>query len=274
MKLNSYEQGRYCVNPNQKNPGLIENWITNCKFQNYEKSSLKLDNKSRKRNKLYTFYSDESDCNVIMKVSEISKDYKFWRKVDLFITSLYKDYNYNSFRGSLALQQAEVDSIIPIAYWTVSRSLFKKKSYFLYKKVESNTSVTQLCSALNSSSHPNKDLLAISIARRCIIIVKKIHTGNVRHGDPHAGNILTNLDITEVDNLNEKQILDASFIIIDNDRCTFPRVNIPIVKRFFDMKCLARFNICDISNSELLRIYLDGKNNNFWSAVLRFWKTE
>ena len=53
-----------------------------------------------------------------MKVSQIDRDYKLARKVNLFWTSLFKDYNHRAYIGSLKLCEAGVDTLQPIACWT------------------------------------------------------------------------------------------------------------------------------------------------------------
>ena len=208
-----------------------------------------------------------------MKVSQISKEYKFWRRVDLFITSLFKDYNYNSYNNSVRLQSAEIDTIIPIAYWTYGFSWFKRKSYFLYEKVEYDITVAELCNKIITSNVQNKNELIEAVTNRCISIVKKIHAANIRHDDPHGGNILTNLKLSTPIKFKVSDIENARFTLIDNDRCTSTRVSVDIVKRFFDLKCLTRFNICQISPQNLLRLYLGKEYTPYWWQVFKFWKS-
>ena len=271
MNLKIYSHGRYSINPNISDPLAIEKWIKEKQFANYEKDEFHLGYKSRKRNTLYSFKNKISDQYLVMKVSEISQNYKFWRKVDLFLTSLYKDYNYNSYRGSIDLQNAGVDTVMPMAYWTMKKTIFNRKSYFLYEKIASDTNVTQLCSALSTSSNPHKNKLINIIINRCINIVKKIHTANIRHGDPHGGNILTSLNADYVNDLDEEKLSNAHFILIDNDRCTSARSSPIFLKKFLDIKCLARFNVGDVSQSDLLKLYFEDDYKNYWHAVLSFW---
>jgi len=208
-----------------------------------------------------------------MKVSEISKDYKFWRKVDLFITSLFKDYNYNSYRGTTKLQEAGVDTIKPIAYWTHKTSWLNHKSYFLYEKVESDLTVAELCNEIISSQVRNKNELINIITERCVEIVQNIHAANIRHDDPHGGNILTNLKYKNINNISVEDIKKAKFTLIDNDRCTFDHTITATLKRFYDLKCLRRFNICQIPQQALLQQYLGNEYKNYWWHVLNFWKS-
>ena len=208
-----------------------------------------------------------------MKVSQISQHYKFWRKIDLFISGLFKDYNYRSYAGSTLLQKAGIDTIRHIAYWTFKSSWLNRKSYLLYKKVESELTVSELCRFIRESEVLNKDVLIATIADRCVDIVKKIHMAGVRHDDPHGGNILTNLRCQDILKLDVEDIKSARFTLIDNDRCTHARIMAPVLKRFFDLKCLVRFRICELPQQELLRLYLKEDYRTYWWCVLGFWNS-
>ena len=220
---------------------------------------------------MYCFKHEPTNYNVIMKVSEINKHYKLGRKINLFLTSLFKDYNCRSYIGSLRLQQEGVDTIMPIAYWTFRASWLNHKSYLLYQKVESDLTVHELCRLILQSKATDKTILIKMIANRCVDLVKKIHAANVRHDDPHGNNILTNLNRQNVTELNVKDIVRARFTLIDNDRCTLSYAANPMLKQFFDLRCLVRFNICEIPRQELLRLYLGEEYRTHWAHVLNFW---
>ena len=273
MKKQSYPHGNFLINNCFPSYKLTEKWIREKQFLKYETAQLQLGKKSRKRNQLYCFDYEPANCSVVMKVSQISPHYKFARKVDLFITNLFKDYNHRSYIGSLRLQQAGVDTIKPVAYWTFKSSLLNRKSYLLYKKVESELTVSELCKHILQSKEEDKDILIEAIADRCVGIVKKIHAGNVRHDDPHDRNILTDLTRRDIAELSVESIAKARFTLIDNDRCTLSRTVNPVLKRFFDIKCLVRFSICEIPKQELLRLYLKEDYRTYWWHVLNFWRT-
>lgn len=268
-----YSQGKYSINKSLSYHESIEKWIQQEQFLAFEDDSLRLNKKSRKRNKLYNFHSDITNSNLVMKVSQVSKDYKFWRKVDLYISSLFKDYNYNSYKSSIKLRSSGVDTVTPIAYWTYGVSWLNRKSYFLYEKVESDLTVTELCSKVFAANIPNQHELTEAIINRSIDIVKRIHAANIRHDDPHGGNILTDIEFSEVSELKVSDINNSRFTLIDNDRCTSTRISIGFVKQFFDLKCLARFNVCQISPQDLLQRYLGREDNSYWQYSLYFWKS-
>ncbi len=271
MNLQQYKHGKYSVNKSLSYHSAIEKWIQTGQFLEREQDDLRLNKKTRKRNKLYCFHSELTNTNLVMKVSQISKDYKFWRKVDLYITSIFKDYNYNSYHNSMELREADIDTIKPIAYWTYEFSWLNRKSYFLYEKIESDLTVTELCNKIIATNIPNKRELTEAIINRCINIVKKIHAANIRHDDPHGGNILTSLELSKTNKINVEDINNSRFILIDNDRCTKATSSIPFIKQFFDLKCLTRFNVCEISHQDLLQRYLGKDYKKYWQYVLNFW---
>ena len=273
MNKQLYPHGKFLINRAIPSCSLTEEWIQERQFLKYETAQLQLDKKSRKRNRLYCFDYEPANYSVIMKVSQISPHYKLARKVNLFITGLFKDYNYRSYIGSLRLQQAGVDTIKPIAYWTFKSSWLNRKSYLLYEKVESELTVSELCRHILQYRGEDKDVLIETIANRCVEIVKKIHAGNVRHDDPHDRNILTDLARQDIAKLSVEDIMKAKFTLIDNDRCTLSRTVSPMLKRFFDIKCLARFRICEIPQQELLRLYLKEDYRAYWWHVLNFWNS-
>lgn len=271
MNKQPYSHGKFLTNKVFPSHKLTGQWIQDKQFLKYESAELLLDKKGRKRNKLYCFYYSPAGCNAIMKVSQISKHYRFWRKVDLFITSMYKDYNYRSYTGSIRLQQANIDTIKPIAYWTYKLSWLNRKSYILYKKVDDKLTVSELYSDIIQSKMPDKDALIKMIAIRCVELVKKIHAASVRHDDPHSGNILTNLNYQDAAELTTEDIKSARFTLIDNDRCTSAHTAPAILKQFFDLKCLVRLSVCNLPHQELLKLYMKEKYKTYWWYVLSFW---
>jgi len=251
----------------------IEKWIVEHKFLNFENEDLILKKKSRKRNKLYCFHFSEISQNVTMKVSQVSKHYKFFRRLNLFATSLLKDYNLNSYRISIKLHESGVETMHPIAYWTYQSSWLDRKTYFLYEKVESELAVTELLDAIKASNLSNRDALIDAIADKHMDIIKLIHKACIRHDDPHGGNILTSIKISEVEDLTVDKIMLANFTLIDNDRGTFTRPQTKTLKTFFDMKCLTKFNIREIPTQDILKKYFSGNYHPAWLYVLKFWKS-
>ncbi len=270
--MQTYSHGKFSIYTSVAYYRSIEKWILDRQFLQYEKQALLLGRKSRKRNKLYCFYSESANTHLVMKVSEISRHYRFWRKVNLYITSLFKDYNYNGYKGSIKLLEAGVDTVHPIAYWTHGTSWSNRKSYFLYEKVESDVSVAELCDEIVSRNLANKGELIDVIVSRCVDVVRKIHAAHIRHDDPHGGNILTSLTFSDMRNIAVEDVKNATFTLIDNDRCTFNHSTSSTLKRFYDLKCLRRFNICRVSQRVLLQQYLGDEYRRYWGYVLSFWK--
>ena len=273
MSLTTYKYGQYTAYQGNAYHGSINKWIEENKFLDFELNSLIIQKKSRKRNKLYCFWLDAISRDVTMKVSETSKDYKFWRRVNVFITSIFKDYNRNSYKNSISLHEAGVDTITPVAYWIYKRSIFKYKSYFLYENIDSELTVTELCNHIKLSNPPNKDDLIDIISNKHIEIIKSIHSANIRHDDPHGGNILTNIKKNKIENISVQDIHNAKFTLIDNDRCTKTRLKLKTLKLFFDIKCLTKFNLTDTPKNILLKKYLGENYNSVWLKVFMFWKS-
>ncbi len=271
MNFTSYLHGKYITYKGNSYHHSIEKWINKSDFLSFELNDLIIQKKSRKRNKLYCFPLEPVSKKVTMKVSEVSKDYKFWRRINVFITSLFKDYNLNSYKNSIILHAAGVDTIIPIAYWTYQYSWFNYKSYFLYENVDSELTVTELHDHIKTSDLPHKDKLISTISEKHIAIIKSIHSANVRHDDPHGGNILTDIKYADIQNINVCDIENAKFTLIDNDRCTKTRLMIKPLKLFFDIKCLTKFNLKDIPHTEILKKYLGEGYNSIWSKIFIFW---
>ena len=273
MKLLKYPNGKYTIYNIPENRDFLEKWIVQSNFLQYEKEELILKKKSRKRNKLYDFHLTCISKNVVMKVSQIDKNYKFWRKVNLFITSLYKDYNFNSYKNTINLIENGVETIVPIAYWNYKTSLLSYKSYFLYEKVDSELTVTDLYNEIKSNNLKNEKEFINSITDKYISMIKSIHNANIRHDDPHGGNILTSIYSNNVKNIKTSDLRDLKFTLIDNDRCSQTLLRINILKQFFDLKCLKNFSIPDISDQVILQKYFAEKYNQNWNKVLKFWKT-
>ena len=273
VKLKVYNNGKFSTYGSTSLQNLLEKWIINNDFLKKEKNTFLLGKKSRKRNNLYGFVLNESNCTVVMKVSEISKEYKFWRRIDLILTNLIKDYNFNSYNHSIHLYESNVPTIKPLAYWTYKPTLFKRKSYFLYEKVESELSVTELYEEIMSSNLGQKDRLMDIVSDKCISIVQSIHMANIRHDDPHGGNILTDIMKENIESLTTEGLAKSKFTLIDNDRCTSALIKAEPIKRFFDIKCLTKFNINKIQQQELLQKYLGDEYNYFWLKVLKFWES-
>lgn len=271
MKLSKHPFGKYATYKQLPHHREVEKWIIESKFLNYEKEDLILNKKSRKRNKLYCFHFEDISKNVTMKVSHVSKHYKFFRRLNLFVTSLLKDYNLNSYRISINLLESGVETMLPIAYWTYQTSWLKRKTYFLYEKVESELAVTELLDAIKTSNLMNKIDLVDSIADKHMSMIRSIHKAHIRHDDPHGGNILTSIRINEVENLSVSDIKQSKFTLIDNDRGTFTHSLTKTQKTFFDLKCLTKFNIRDISTEDILKKYFRKDYHPAWLLVLKFW---
>lgn len=266
----SYSLGKYVLHPVHQNNKVLENWITSLQFEKFELPENRLQLHSRKRNHLYSFYLPAINKEVILKVSQTSKNYRWYRQLNLFLVSLFKDYSLNAFYGGLALEKSNVDSIKVIAHWTSKHQKKNKKSYLLYEKITSSISVFDLCTRL-SKENENADELIRHIAKSLAKIIRKIHTHNLRHGDPHAGNFLVNSTLPEIGKFSPDTLKDLNFILIDLDKTQFAYKEAKWKKKIMDIRCIRRFRVHDLDADTSLAYYLDRPPTAIEKGILRFW---
>ncbi len=259
------------VNPKLEATDSLTRWITSGGFVACEKEQFHLSQAcGRPRNKIYNFYLPEAQQEVIMKVSHINPRYKWSRKIDLFLTSLYKDYCEISFHGASALHSHNLPVARPLAFWTLKQSFFKKKSYFLSDKLPGEQSVKQL---LESSKLDDFKDDCPALAEKLVGIIRDTHAANLRHGDFQTGNIYAHFPQHAPDGRPEK-VSDAKFFLLDYDGCSKVKIKTPWVKKIYDLKDLSLLVIPTISDEKLLEIYFDAPPSPLWLKIFRFWRNE
>ena len=100
-----YALGKYLIHPAHTNNEALETWIKELQFEQYELPENRLQQHSRKRNVLYTFHLPAINKDVILKVSQTSQHYRWYRKLNLLLTDLIKNYSLNAYYGSIALEK-------------------------------------------------------------------------------------------------------------------------------------------------------------------------
>ena len=153
----TYALGKYIIHPNHTNNQALENWIKDLQFEHFEKPDHHMQLHSRKRNNLYSFYLPAVGKEVVLKVSQISKHYSWHRKLNLFLSGLYKYYSLNAYCGGIALEKSNIESIKVLAHWTCKRQTESNKSYLLYEKVVASMSVYELCNQLHKHNKNSKE---------------------------------------------------------------------------------------------------------------------
>lgn len=267
---NNYALGKYVIHTAHCNNAELELWIKNLKFEQSEIASNRMQLHSRKRNNLYSFRLDSLDKEVVLKVSQISEDYRWYRKLNLKLVGLFKNYSLNAYYGGIALERINVDSLKVIAHWTCKRQAQSEKSYLLYEKVDASMSVFDLCTLL-SEKNKHADEIIRSIARSLAKTIRTLHSNNVRHGDPHAGNFLVCSSIPEIEQLTADSINEMKFSLIDLDKMHYANQENSLRKKIYDIRCIRRFYVHNISNLECLEYYLGRKPKLTEKLILKFW---
>ncbi len=260
-----YRHGKYIVNPTSESADSLIRWIITGGFTAYEKKQFHLSQaKGRLRNSLYSFYLPEMQQEVVMKVSHIHPRYRFSRKIDLFLTSLYKDYCKISFYGTVTLHGHSLPVARPLAFWTVRQSFFKKKSYFLCDKLPGEQSVSQLLQSPTTCDYR-------SLAEKLVAIIRNIHAAELRHGDLHTGNIYAHFPrFTPAKQTREMSEVD--FYLLDYDNCSKTRIKTLWIKKIYDLKDLSLLTIPTVSDEELLQMYFGKPPSSQALRIFRFWK--
>ena len=265
-----YVLGEYIIHPAHENNQSLEQWIKELKFEQYESATHGMQLHSRKRNNLYSFHLACVDKEVILKVSQISKHYRWYRKLNLLLVSLIKNYSLNAYYGGVALEKINVDSIKVLGHWTCKRQTQSEKSYLLYEKVNASMSVFDLCEQVSQKNEQSK-LIISTIAQSLATIVRCLHANNIRHGDPHAGNFLLCSPITGISLLTPDTVKQMKFALIDLDKMHFVHGEKPWRKKLLDIRCIRRFRIHDIDSDESLKYYLDRPASFIEKNILKFW---
>ena len=242
-------------------------------FRNFEQQMYLANTSGRPRNNIYFIQSLFDNTPWVMKVSHINPQYKLRRKIDLFLTGLYKDYAKVSFRGAKALCECGIPVAKPLAFWTFKKNLFNKQSYFLSEKVAGKQTVAEWLEMheLHNSSGDDTEYLKILVAK-IIDIIREIHHCHMRHRDIHLGNFYIHIpEITAQADI-KTQLSNAELCLLDYDNCLKTKVRISWIKRFFDLKDLHKLRIPALSDKQLLTIYFKADPAVCWLRVLRFWK--
>ena len=269
QKALPFSKGKYIVNPQYPDQELITNWIKALKFEQFELPDYSLGKRSRKRNSLYSFFLPELNNEVVLKVSQISNKYSWYRRLNLIITRLFKDYNLCAYYGGIGLQCIGIRSAHMLAYWTCKQK-FNTKSYILYEKIHAQMSVFELCNKLNQENLNAKDIIS-AIAAKHAKIIRKIHSHNMRHGDVHAGNFLVNFSDIKVKDMTKETVSKMKFTLIDLDKFQFVRYRTSWLKHIYDLRCLRRFIIDDINGTKALEYYLEKPPTLFQKNIVKFW---
>ncbi len=231
--------GRYCVTPHVQNSRALVEWIEACEFRRFENEQYHLKRCfGRRRSQLYGIPLPGMRGEAVMKMSTIHPAYKLSRRTELFLRSLYRDYNKAAFKYALALLNAGAPVAEPFAFWSDWRSRFDRRSYLLCRKVPGEMTLYDLLQKISQPDDEAAQHITHSIRRRLIEIMRKMHTANLRHGDPHPNNILVNTDLLP-EQITAESAKTLPIFFIDFDRCSSAYVKWSPIKEFFDLRDMA-----------------------------------
>jgi serine/threonine protein kinase len=265
-----YALGKYMIHPDYKNNKGLEDWINNLAFEQAETDYNRMQLHSRKRNNLYSFTLPEIDKEVILKVSRISDDYKWYRRLNLWLVGLFKDYSLNAYYGGIALEKIGIKSPKVIAHWDCKRQTEASKSYLMYEKADATMTALTLCRELPKVNSDATNIIA-GIAKKLAAIVRHIHQHNIRHGDPHSGNFLVTSNLHDLKELTIQDCRNLEFHLIDLDKTSFSDQEKPWKKKLLDIRCMRRFRVPGVDSITCLKLYLDRSPTLTEKLILKFW---
>ena len=217
--------------------------------------------KGRKRSQTISTHIPGSNKEFILKRFYIHPAYKFSRKVDLFLTSILKDYSRVAYFGSLALESAGIPTAKAVAFWSYKKNVFFSEKFFLYEAIDADATLfSHYQQAKENSATSLKE-----IESTIIKVIKKIHSLNMRHGDPQLENFL--VKYSHPNDSKEK----FSIYLIDTDHFSKAYINISYIKKAFDLRCLASINVDKDEKKAFVKHFLGEGYSSFWWWVFVFW---
>ncbi len=265
-----YDKGNYHLREDLPYTEAVRDLIVTQSFRDYETTRLHV-HPGRKRSVLFTFHFPPAEKELVMKVARTTGDYPLSRRIELYLKSLFNDYSKAAFEGALALEEAGIATGRPVAYWTCRTSLLKKESYFLYEKIEAECTARELRSRVATGGTPEDQQAVSSLEEQMSQITRRLHGHGLRHGDIHSENFLVSL-ASAAGAEPQQSSPELSLYLIDTDRVTRTRLSIPVVKRFFDLRCLCKLDFSDDERKQFLKRYLGDDYSPFWWRVLTFWR--
>ena len=258
----NYSHGVYVIREDLSYFSQVKSYIEELGFLDQsEHKEIRGKGKGRKRSQTISTCIPGSNKEFVLKRFYIHPAYKFSRKVDLFFTSIFKDYSRVAYFGSLALESAGIPTAKAVAFWSYKRNVFFSEKFFLYEAIDADAT---LFSHYQQSKKDDAAALK-EIESTVIKVIKKIYSLNMRHGDPQLENFLVKYSHTN--DSKEK----FSIYLIDTDHFSKSHINISYIKKVFDLKCLASINIDKGEKKEFVKHFLGEEYSFFWWWVFVFW---
>lgn len=271
INFSNGKKGKLIISPHTAYKNELVNWVTSKSYSAFENEKFRMQRHTRKRNKLYSFNHPIIDKEVILKVSVIDSQYKFLRRINLTLSTLFSDYNLRAFKGALLLQAIEVECPTPVMYWVEKDSIFVKKSYYMYEKVQADHSLFTFSELLTKNNRATSQEIYKQLATKTIKIIKRIHDAGFRQGDPHPGNFLVTSSSKVLDDDRKIDAEDIHMFIIDLDKFSIAKPVGKTFKRFFDLRCMRRCTLGPYDQTDMLKFYLQDEYSSVWNMVVHFW---
>lgn len=266
---------QHLVSARAQQAAQLQEWILSRRFLDYENSAWRLHGeRGRERSRLYKISIAIENAPLVMKVSEISSNYKWRRRLELHVQHWFKDYNRNAFHACSALHGRIAEVVEPLAWWSYYSSFAHKKSYFLYRFVQVDCSILGLYEKLQGENE--KRLRLNRLAEKWLALVVAIHKAAWRHGDPNPKNIGIQFQNHpgHASPIAETEMQNSRLHLFDYDQCRPARLNKPDwIKLFFDLRCLRVIDIPGLSNSKVVQLYLQQRQPAIgsWKKRLAVW---
>ncbi|MCG8434229.1 MAG: lipopolysaccharide kinase InaA family protein [Gammaproteobacteria bacterium] len=255
-----YRWGKLLINADLAYHDAVLQFIRECRFEQVENPGNLMPGAGPRRNALYEFEFPAAGKTLILKITQIHPGYKFLRRLEMFLFGMLRDYNRDAFFGALAIEGAGVKTSRAVAHWNAHRFSFRRKSYFLYEKVEADTDLSEYKNSVLTGSDTQSHLILESLIGKVAEIARTLHAQAIRHGDLIGRNVLLNFANAETD-----------IALIDTDGYSRAYVRIPFIKRFFDLRDIADTDIDPTGRRHFLQLYLGEDYREIWWKVLKFW---
>ena len=270
-----YSHGTFVLRRGLPETQAIEEYIAQRNFLDVrEEDRLATTNR---RYRLYSFHMAGMDKKVVLKISSANPEYPFWRRMNVHLSHLTKDYGRKAMKGALALESAGVRTIRPLACWRHRRSSLIVDSYLLYEMVDAEFSIRQYWQQIRDSMTEVQERILGELVDKMAQIVSSVHAAGLLHGDIAGGNFLV-----AARDKTKKDSGGHDVWLIDTDSISRNRIPVPFLKRIRDLRSLRRMGFDrdrngfgEVLRQRFLRVYLGDEYSSFWQRVFDFcWQEE
>ena len=167
-----------------------------------------------------------------------------WQRFNDWVAHFIRDTMRNAFFGTRALQEAGIDTLEPLAWWSHHVRLGVKDSYFLYRPVPCDFSVRDVMIRLRADRNSERREQFGKLVESIGHILRRMHDQGLRHHDVALGNWLV------AEENGERKIY-----LIDNDRVTRTWVTLAGIRRRRDRHSMRRLRLEPAMRTRFLEAY-------------------